>query len=159
MFSPSVTGWSKSKCWENISCVALCEYINDPNHVKKRKGELVKLGRFFLLKLLANLSENAKNSDIPQSYLLITNNELVRVRYLLIYGHKKTPSSKSLTTSAVSEEVPRMSFMAWCRKNPLIVSAVLYVSSACTQKRKLKPTHFISGSSSPTRGLKQASRC
>lgn len=74
-------------------------------------------------------SENAKNSDIPHSYLLITNNEVVRVRYLCIYP-TKSPTSKKAKTINVSQEaveIPRLSLMKWCRKNPLIVSVLVYV--------------------------------
>jgi poly [ADP-ribose] polymerase 16 len=110
LFSQAVLGWSRSKIGELISSVCLCEYIDDHNYIKIRK-------------------ENAKNSDIPQSYLLITNNEIVRVRYLLIYGNKK-PSLKKQPSSTLEENSiaqPGQSFMWWCRKNPLIVSAFLYV--------------------------------
>jgi len=93
-----------------MSCVAVCEYINDPFHVKMRK-------------------ENAKNSDIPHSYLLITNNELVRVRYLLIYGSKKSAAAKKpLDTSEEQvENQGHNKFYKWCRKNPLLISVFLYV--------------------------------
>lgn len=37
-FSPSVLGWNKSQCGNVVSCVMVCEYINDPMHVKVRKG-------------------------------------------------------------------------------------------------------------------------
>lgn len=108
LFSPSVTGWIKSTIGESVSSVAICEYINDPKFVKARK-------------------ENAKNSDIPHNYLLIRNNELVRVRYVLIYGNKK--SSLKTTQSEMPKEVTsKQSLLAWCRKNSLIIAGLLYVS-------------------------------
>lgn len=66
--------------------------------------------------------------------MLITNNEIVRVRYLLAYGSKKpssmmklrlnlSPSKDSLTNQQESS----LSFFGWCRRNPLVVSAILYV--------------------------------
>lgn len=84
----------------------------------------------YLKKYQISNSENAKNSDIPQCYLLITNNEIVRVRYLLIYGSKKTAatSKPQMTPAEEVKVVQRNGFMWWCRKNPLIVSAFLYVS-------------------------------
>lgn len=78
-----------------------------------------------------SFSENAKNSDIPQNYLLITNNEIVRPRYLLIYGTnkptlKKSTSANLVNNSTESIDEPR-TFFTWCRRNPLIVSAAIYL--------------------------------
>lgn len=130
LFSPSVMAWNKSKCGNNVSCVAICEYINDPSCVKVRKGENWGQGQERQLNFIS--TENAKNSDIPQSYLLITNNEVVRVRYILVYGSKKVTSPLPTSApSATNEEVKseyRTGFFWWCRRNPLIVSVFLYVS-------------------------------
>ncbi|CRL08280.1 CLUMA_CG020999, isoform A [Clunio marinus] len=40
LFSPSVLSWDKSLIGGLVSSIALCEYINDPSHVKVRKGHL-----------------------------------------------------------------------------------------------------------------------
>ncbi|XP_070498633.1 protein mono-ADP-ribosyltransferase PARP16-like [Chironomus tepperi] len=112
LFSQSVLSWNRSKLGELISCTAVCEYIDDPLYTKIRK-------------------ENAKNSDIPQNYLLITNNEIVRPRYLLIYGSNKPTLKKSISANVVNNSIelidePR-TFLTWCRRNPLIVSAAIYL--------------------------------
>lgn len=39
-FSPAALNWENSKLGGTISCVAICEYVNDPQHVKMRKGEI-----------------------------------------------------------------------------------------------------------------------
>lgn len=72
--------------------------------------------------------ENAKNSDIPQSYILITNNEIVRPRYILMYGSKKSIAKKPTVKTVHVPEVPRTGLLNWVRRNPMIVSVVLYVS-------------------------------
>lgn len=133
-YSPSVLGWKQAKCGNVMSCVAVCEYINDPSHVKIRKGKLTEIKYFILFckSFFVNSNiylENAKNSDIPQSYLLITNNEIVRVRYLLIYGSKKSTASKKPAATSEEVEFPQRTnnFFGWCRKNPLVVSVVLYI--------------------------------
>lgn len=38
LFSPSVLSWSKSRLGDLMSCVALCEYIDDPRHCKIKRG-------------------------------------------------------------------------------------------------------------------------
>lgn len=40
LFSPSVLSWNKSRIGNLMSCVALCEYIDDPMHYKIQKGTL-----------------------------------------------------------------------------------------------------------------------
>ncbi|CAO1407330.1 unnamed protein product [Diamesa serratosioi] len=103
MFSPFVVAWAKSTFGEMLSAVAICEYIADEKYVNIR-------------------NENSKNSDIPISYVLIKNNEIVRVRYLLIYSQSKL--------SQKIKEIPnqeRKGVIAWCKKNPLIISSVIYV--------------------------------
>ena len=127
LFSPAVLSWNKSKIGDVVSCVAVCEYCDDPTFVKVRKGEKNRFNYFPIILLSFFLLENAKNSDIPQSYLLITNNELVRVRYLMIYGSKKKAVVRKPSTSEEVELVPSRSFLQWCRKNPLVISVTLYV--------------------------------
>lgn len=113
-----------------MSCVAICEYIDDPSCVKVRKGENVDVPGSLQNFNQKSFPENAKNSDIPQSYLLITNNEVVRVRYILVYGSKNATAAAAPPVTANQEvKIERTSgFFWWCRKNPLIVSAFLYVS-------------------------------
>lgn len=82
-----------------------------------------------MVKFELYFSENSKVNDIPQNYLLITNNEIVRVRYLLTYGSKKTsikpsPSKDNLNTA--DKQIESLSFFTWCRRNPLLTSAILY---------------------------------
>lgn len=75
------------------------------------------INQFFRLVL-----ENSKNSDIPISYVLIKNNEIVRVRYLLIYSQSKLAQKV--------KEIPnqeRKGVIVWCKKNPLIISSVFYI--------------------------------
>lgn len=77
LFSESVLGWKKSQCGELLSSICVCEYIDDKDFVKIRK------------------KENPKNSDIPEKYLLITNNDVVRVRYLMIYSYANKVAIKT----------------------------------------------------------------
>lgn len=97
MFSPTGCGWEKSRCGKRSTCLAICEFINHPNHLKcQAKGMYEKLvlfliklqleiGNRFYLFSLKKLEKN-KRSDVPDKYFLVTNNEIVRVRYLIVYG-------------------------------------------------------------------------
>lgn len=70
MFAPTGAGWSKSALGSHLACTALCEYIDNPAYVKSQ--------------------EDNQSTDIPERYILVKNNDLVQVRYLLVYGSRKS---------------------------------------------------------------------
>lgn len=65
-YSPCGQGWNKSQLGSQLSILALCEVIDHPD--VKRKG---------------------RSTTVPEKYVLVTNNELVCLRYLLIYKRPK----------------------------------------------------------------------
>jgi poly[ADP-ribose] polymerase 16 len=95
-FSSAGLGWNKAKCGDFLSCVTLCEYVDDPVHVKIKKG--------------------SKKSDIPDKYLLVQNNDCLRIRYLLIYSHRSQTKRKSEEHHLIT----------WCKKNFLFVALAIY---------------------------------
>lgn len=61
-FSPQGSAWNRSHfLGEHYSCLALCEYVPSPMYIRN----------------------NPKK--IPIGYIILTNNEILRVRYLLIF--------------------------------------------------------------------------
>lgn len=54
--------------------------------------------------------------------MLIKNNEIVRVRYLLIYCQSKLAQKVKEMPNQEQKGV-----VAWCKKNPLIISSVIYI--------------------------------
>lgn len=95
-YSPFGAGWGASNCGAMLSCVALCEYVENPNHVKFKVDEKHK-------------------TDIPNTYIVITNNDVVRVRYLLFYG-RQFPDENS-TRSVIID---------WVSRNRYTLSLVCY---------------------------------
>lgn len=95
-YSPFGAGWGASNCGAMLSCVALCEYINNPNHVKFKVDEKHK-------------------TDIPNTYIVITNNDVVRVRYLLFYG-RQFPDENSARSVIID----------WVSRNRYTLSLVCY---------------------------------
>lgn len=69
MFAPTGAGWPKSTLGRHLACIAICEYINDPAFVKTQ--------------------EENKSAELPEKYILVQNNDLVQVRYLLVYSNKR----------------------------------------------------------------------
>ncbi|XP_058464519.1 protein mono-ADP-ribosyltransferase PARP16 [Malaya genurostris] len=83
MFSPTGAGWTKSTLGSHLACTALCEYIDNPAYVKCQE-------------------ENQSTTDIPEKYILVKNNDLIQVRYLLVYSSKRTVDSISTTNRTVN---------------------------------------------------------
>lgn len=88
-YSPSGPGWPKSILGDRLSCTAVCQLIDHPD-VKCQ---------------LRDVSDNKSNTsrvrprdsvggDIPEKYFLVQNDELIRVKYILVYAEiTKHPST------------------------------------------------------------------
>ncbi|XP_053688678.1 protein mono-ADP-ribosyltransferase PARP16-like [Sabethes cyaneus] len=71
IFAPTGAGWSKSSLGSHLACTAMCEYIDNPAYVKSQ--------------------EENQSTNIPEKYIIVKNNDLIQVRYLLVYGSRKQP--------------------------------------------------------------------
>lgn len=70
MFAPTGSGWSRSTLGSHLACTAICEYVDNPVYVRWQE-------------------DNQPNSNIPEKYVLVKNNEMVQLRYLLVYGNSR----------------------------------------------------------------------
>ncbi|XP_072038267.1 protein mono-ADP-ribosyltransferase PARP16-like [Amphiura filiformis] len=76
-YSPIGKAWDHSLMGGKLSCVAVCELIDHPD-VKcstKAKGEST-----------GSQAPDSLGGDVPEKYYVVTNNEVVRVKYLLIFA-------------------------------------------------------------------------
>uniref|UniRef100_A0A3Q2ZEE9 Poly [ADP-ribose] polymerase n=1 Tax=Kryptolebias marmoratus TaxID=37003 RepID=A0A3Q2ZEE9_KRYMA len=87
LYSPHSSGWRESLLGPLLSCVALCEIIHHPDvkcQVKKKDSDIVDRQR--------SRARNSEGGDVPHKYFIVTNNQLLRVKYLLVYSQGKHPS-------------------------------------------------------------------
>lgn len=106
VFSPSGLGWRHSQLSNRLSCVAVCQLIDHPDvkcGIKDGSS-----GR--------NRASDSLQGDIPEKYFLVTNNDLVRVRYLLIYADKNNRNVCGV----------RSSRWAWVREHQFMLMIVCY---------------------------------
>ncbi|XP_013804476.2 protein mono-ADP-ribosyltransferase PARP16 [Apteryx mantelli] len=92
LYSPHGLGWQRSVLGSILSCVAVCEIIDHPDvkcQVKKKDSEEIDRKRARV--------KNSEGGDVPQKYFVVTNNQLLRVKYLLVYSQKqhRRPCSQS----------------------------------------------------------------
>ncbi|KAI8478430.1 Protein mono-ADP-ribosyltransferase parp16 [Branchiostoma belcheri] len=77
IYSHKGQGWDRSMLGETMSCVAVCEVIMDPKYVKSKVEE--ENGR----------AKNKDKHEVPEKYYIVSNNELLRVKYVLVYAERK----------------------------------------------------------------------
>ncbi|KAG1681213.1 Mono [ADP-ribose] polymerase PARP16 [Nymphon striatum] len=104
VFSPTGTTWNNSIFGSKLSCIAVCEIIDDPQ-VKcheKSKGERT-----------TTRAADSESGSIPEKYYLVPNNDLLRVKYLLVYATQPKPREKVQKN--------------WFRENGFFVVIIAYV--------------------------------
>ncbi|XP_034849621.1 protein mono-ADP-ribosyltransferase PARP16 isoform X10 [Mirounga angustirostris] len=91
IYSPHGLGWQRSLLGPILSCVAVCEVIDHPDvkcQTKKKDSKEIDRRRARI--------KHSEGGDIPPKYFVVTNNQLLRVKYLLVYSQKQPsrPSSQ-----------------------------------------------------------------
>lgn len=109
LYSPHSSGWQESLLGPLLSCVALCEVVDHPD-VKcqvKKKGAAPR-SRTPGIKTLKrkpdsrrtfsdseavdrqrSRAKNSEGGEVPHKYFVVTNNQLLRVKYLLLYSQRR----------------------------------------------------------------------
>ncbi|XP_061414316.1 protein mono-ADP-ribosyltransferase PARP16 [Lethenteron reissneri] len=83
LYSPHSQAWRLSTLGAALSCVAVCEVIDHPDvkcQVKRKDADGLDRRRA--------RARHSEGGDVPQKYYVVTNNQLLRVRYLLLYARK-----------------------------------------------------------------------
>ncbi|XP_053449201.1 protein mono-ADP-ribosyltransferase PARP16 isoform X3 [Nycticebus coucang] len=90
IYSPHGHGWQHSLLGPILSCVAVCEVIDHPDvkcQTKKKDSKEIDRRRARI--------KHSEGGDIPPKYFVVTNNQLLRVKYLLVYSQKQPKSRAS----------------------------------------------------------------
>ncbi|XP_028814342.1 protein mono-ADP-ribosyltransferase PARP16 [Denticeps clupeoides] len=94
LYSPHGNGWKESLLGPLLSCIALCEIIDHPDvkcQVKKKDSESIDHQRL--------RAKNSEGGDVPEKYFVVTNNQLLRVKYLMVYSQKRYRARNAAGTS------------------------------------------------------------
>ncbi|XP_062946647.1 protein mono-ADP-ribosyltransferase PARP16 isoform X2 [Cynocephalus volans] len=90
IYSPHGHGWQHSLLGPILSCVAVCEVIDHPDvkcQTKKKDSKEIDRRRARI--------KHSEGGDIPPKYFVVTNNQLLRVKYLLVYSQKQPKRASS----------------------------------------------------------------
>ena len=80
------SGWQSSALGKRLSCVAVCQVLDHPG-VKCTVQSQTSPNNSLPSRSRAR-ARNSLGGDVPERYYVVTNNELVRVKYLLVYAEK-----------------------------------------------------------------------
>ncbi|XP_019754955.1 protein mono-ADP-ribosyltransferase PARP16 isoform X2 [Dendroctonus ponderosae] len=83
-YAPFAKTWNHSTIGTKHSIIAVCEVINDEENVKCKDENNRKRA----------LNQNSYG-EIPEKYFVVTNSELIKVKYLLVYGNGGPSAVKS----------------------------------------------------------------
>lgn len=84
LYSPHGHGWQRSLLGPSLSCVAVCEVIDHPDvkcQAKKKDSQEIDRRRARV--------RHSEGGDVPPKYFVVTNDQLLRVKYLLVYSQKQ----------------------------------------------------------------------
>ncbi|XP_036049802.1 protein mono-ADP-ribosyltransferase PARP16 isoform X2 [Onychomys torridus] len=90
IYSPHGHGWQHSLLGPILSCVAVCEVIDHPDvkcQTKKKDSKEMDRRRARI--------KHSEGGDVPPKYFVVTNNQLLRVKYLLVYAQKQPKRASS----------------------------------------------------------------
>ncbi|EGI70529.1 G2/mitotic-specific cyclin-B [Acromyrmex echinatior] len=98
-YSPVGYGWGGSLLGSEISCIALCELINHPDIKRGDSRDNAQ-----------NTLSDSVSGRIPEKYFVVTNSDLVRIRYLLVY-------TQDLHTTSTTDST---GLLAWFKQHKLL---------------------------------------
>lgn len=82
-YSQKAKAWQKSIVGESLSCVAVCQIIDHPDVKCQTEDTDKRRAR----------APDSLGGDVPDKYYVVTNSELVRLKYLLVFSDKSSLSS------------------------------------------------------------------
>jgi len=114
-YAPTGSGWTESILGDKLSCIAVCEIINDVSSVKcvvKDADNNVEKKRAVV--------KDSLGGNVPEKYFVVRNDEMLRVKYVLVYA-TKTLRKKSNSPSR----------WTWVSDHKFAVTMAFYVFVLC----------------------------
>ncbi len=87
-YTTSGETWNHSILGEQLSCVAMCEVMDHPLVKCKLEKSSPSRAR----------AKDSMGGDVPDKYFVVTNSELVRLKYVLVFAKRR--STKRCVTIA-----------------------------------------------------------
>ncbi|KAG7196686.1 hypothetical protein KM043_016018 [Ampulex compressa] len=98
--------WGGSVLGSEMSCIALCEVVDHPDVKTGNSGDDVR-----------SMVPDSEGGRVPKKHYLVTNSDLVRVRYLLIYSEELPPQ----------RDADKTGLLTWFKRHKLLTFVLGYV--------------------------------
>ncbi|KAH3840096.1 protein mono-ADP-ribosyltransferase PARP16-like isoform X2 [Dreissena polymorpha] len=121
IYSPNGTGWDLSDLGNQLSCVAVCEMIDDPAVKCQNKPYSSEKGSAVLAARARANAGPSEGGEVPEKYYVVQNNEVIRVKYILVYAQK--------SSSHISNSRSRKS---WIKEHRFLLMVVAYAVILCS---------------------------
>ncbi|XP_013406038.1 mono [ADP-ribose] polymerase PARP16 [Lingula anatina] len=112
VYSPAGQLWESSMLGSGASIIALCEIIDDPTVKCQVKGDKEESGK------ARRRVKGSMGGDVPEKYYVVQNNEMLRVKYLLVYVNKQ------FTRTATRNS--RISQPSWLAEHKFLMMVLCY---------------------------------
>lgn len=70
-------------------------------------------------------TEKNKRTDVPDKYFLVTNNEIVRIRYLIVYG-TDVKNSERANLASCNSDYQGNTIVQWAHRHKWLVAMIIY---------------------------------
>lgn len=122
-YSSRGVGWRHSAIGQSLSCIALAQV----KHHRNVKIHTKDPGR--------GLVEGSEGGRVPEKYVVVRNNDLVHIRYLLVYQHQPptSPTSSNIITTWVANNKMLLLLMGYA-----LLLLAIGMSNSVTLRRWLR---------------------
>ena len=84
-YSPTCKSWQHSLLGEALSCIAVCEIVDHPDDVKCSKKQASRSSSANDATSRSNI-KGSEGGEIPEKYYVVRNDEMIRLKYILVYA-------------------------------------------------------------------------
>ncbi|XP_064620970.1 protein mono-ADP-ribosyltransferase PARP16-like [Lineus longissimus] len=92
-YCPTGKAWGKSQIGDQLGCVAVCEIIDHPS-VKCQTGTSNGASGSNQQRQRSRVA-GSMGGDVPEKYYIVQNNELLRIKYVLVYAQHSQRSFRN----------------------------------------------------------------
>lgn len=110
-YSSTGFGWGKSLMGAELSVVALCEVLDHPSVHCQNSG---------LQNKERATPKDSIAGEVPHKYYVVSNSEMLRIKYLLVYTRAPPPP-------AMIDGVRKDSFVGWIKEHKLLTCIMGYI--------------------------------
>lgn len=130
-YSPTGKNWTNSLLGDAMSCIAVCEIVDHPEAVRCSKKQASRSEATSNATSRSNIRGN-EGGEIPEKYYIVRNDEVIRLKYILVYApHADKSLIHQLLTAGTARpsrtSSPQTALSAFLSRHKFLLCMVTYV--------------------------------